>query len=80
MAVRYAPVDTARYWRKFFAKYQPRAGLVMEMEFWPAMLETAKRARQKLATRASFGALVWTSGNAGHRDSGQIRTDGSAVP
>ena len=44
MAVRYAPVDTARYWREFFAKYQPRAGLVMEMEFWPAMLETAKRA------------------------------------
>lgn len=43
LAVRYAPVDRARYWRRFFDTLQPRAGLVMEMEYWPVMTEVAAR-------------------------------------
>ncbi len=44
MAVRFAPVDIAAYWQRFFATYRPRVGLVMEMEFWPVMIDTASRA------------------------------------
>jgi 3-deoxy-D-manno-octulosonic-acid transferase len=44
LAVRYAPIDVARYWRAFFAGTTPRVGLVMEMEFWPAMIEAAANA------------------------------------
>lgn len=44
MAVRYMPVDRARYWRRFFAAVRPKVGLAMEMEFWPAMLEAARLA------------------------------------
>lgn len=44
MAVRYAPVDRRKYWRRFFSATTPRVGLVMEMEFWPAMLEAAAEA------------------------------------
>lgn len=43
LAVRYAPVDRMRYWSSFFSATRPRAGLVMEMEFWPAMIEAAAR-------------------------------------
>ena len=42
LAVRYAPVDRMPYWRAFFARYRPKVALVMEMEFWPAMIETAR--------------------------------------
>lgn len=44
MAVRYAPVDLAAFWDSFFETYNPRVGLVMEMEFWPAMIEAARKA------------------------------------
>ena len=44
VAVRYAPIDRGVYWARFFAAYRPKAGLVMEMEFWPAMLEAARSA------------------------------------
>lgn len=48
MAVRYAPIDRAPYWAAFFATCRPKAGLVMEMEFWPAMLEAARTANVPL--------------------------------
>lgn len=41
LAVRYAPVDVRSYWRRFIHGTRPRVGLVMEMEFWPNMIETA---------------------------------------
>lgn len=44
MAIRYAPVDLPSYWDTFFAGTRPSIGLVMEMEFWPAMIEAAGRA------------------------------------
>lgn len=44
MAVRYAPVDLASFWNSFFQRYLPRVGLVMEMEFWPAMIEASRHA------------------------------------
>ncbi len=42
MAVRTAPIDRVRFWRDFLALYRPRVGLVMEMEFWPGMIEAAR--------------------------------------
>lgn len=48
LAVRYAPVDLTQYWRRFLAGTRPRVGLVMEMEFWPAMIEAAAEARVPL--------------------------------
>ena len=44
LAVRYAPVDLPGFWRRFFTLYRPKAGLVMEVEFWPVMIEEARRA------------------------------------
>ena len=41
LAVRYAPIDRQRYWARFFAATGPKVGLVMEMEFWPGMIEAA---------------------------------------
>lgn len=41
LAVRYAPVDRRAWWDRFFDRVRPKVGLVMEMEFWPAMLEAA---------------------------------------
>ncbi len=41
VAVRYAPVDLPEFWVKFFAGTKPSVGLVMEMEFWPGMIEAA---------------------------------------
>ena len=43
LAVRYAPVDLASFWNSFFRSHRPQVGLVMEMEFWPAMIEVARR-------------------------------------
>ncbi|MGR3512913.1 MAG: 3-deoxy-D-manno-octulosonic acid transferase [Paracoccaceae bacterium] len=43
-AIRYMPLDRPRYWRRFFALHRPKAGLVMEVEFWPVMIEEARRA------------------------------------
>ena len=48
LAIRYAPVDVPGYWDAFFAGTKPRIGLVMEMEFWPAMIEAAARADVRL--------------------------------
>ena len=44
VAIRYAPIDRPFYWRRFFERYRPKAGLVMEVEFWPVMIEEARRA------------------------------------
>ncbi len=44
LAVRYAPIDRPGYWRAFLEATRPRAALVMEMEFWPWMIEAAARA------------------------------------
>ena len=44
LVVRYAPIDLPGYWDAFFAGTKPAIGLVMEMEFWPAMMEAATRA------------------------------------
>ncbi len=44
LAVRYAPVDLPGYWRRFFRGVAPSVGLVMEMEFWPWMIEAAREA------------------------------------
>ena len=41
LTVSYAPVDRPDYWRAFFKRTAPRVGLVMEMGFWPAMIEAA---------------------------------------
>lgn len=43
-AARYMPIDRPKYWRRFFARHAPKAGLVMEVEFWPVMIEEAWRA------------------------------------
>ena len=43
-AVRFAPVDRPGYWRRFFALYAPKAALIMEVEFWPQMIEAARGA------------------------------------
>lgn len=44
MAIRYAPVDLPGYWQRFFKSHTPCAGIVMEMEFWPNMIEAAREA------------------------------------
>ena len=44
VALRMAPIDRLPYWRAFLARYRPKAALVMEMEFWPAMIEAARAA------------------------------------
>ncbi len=49
MAVRYAPIDRPAYWRRFFGTYEPKVGLVVEMEFWPWMIEAARKAGVPLA-------------------------------
>lgn len=49
LAVRYVPVDLPAFWRRFFEGVQPKVGLVMEMEFWPAMMEAARDAGVVLA-------------------------------
>lgn len=43
-AIRTMPIDRPKYWRRFFALYRPKAALVMEVEFWPVMIEEARRA------------------------------------
>lgn len=49
MAARYAPVDLRSYWQRFFEQSTPRVGLVMEMEFWPGMIEAARMAGVSLS-------------------------------
>ena len=49
LAPRYLPIDRPDYWRRFFASHAPRAGLVVEMEFWPWMIEAAREAGVPLA-------------------------------
>lgn len=44
VTVRYMPIDRPKYWRRFHAAHAPKVGLVMEVEFWPVMLEEARRA------------------------------------
>ena len=41
VAVRFAPIDLPKAWGHFLLGTQPKVGLVMEMEFWPGMIEAA---------------------------------------
>lgn len=43
LAIRYAPIDRQDYWKSFFRSANPKIGLVMELEFWPGMIEAAAR-------------------------------------
>ncbi len=61
MYVRYAPIDRPGYWRKFFAAHEPKVGLVVEMEFWPWMIEAARKAGVPLALiNSQVPASTWT--------------------
>ncbi len=44
VAIRYMPIDRPLYWRRFFDRHTPKAGLIMEVEFWPVMFEEARKA------------------------------------
>lgn len=44
LVVRNMPVDLPAFWDRFFTVTCPKVGLIMEMEFWPAMMEAARRA------------------------------------
>ncbi len=60
MTVRYAPIDRPGYWRRFLASCEPRIGLVVEVEFWPWMIETAREAGVRLAlVNAQVPARTW---------------------
>ncbi|MDE0520832.1 MAG: 3-deoxy-D-manno-octulosonic acid transferase [Boseongicola sp.] len=60
LAVRFLPIDRPDYWQRFFASYAPRVGLVVEMEFWPWMIEAAREARVPLAlVNAQIPAGSW---------------------
>ena len=61
MAVRYAPIDRPGYWRRFLANCNPKLGLVVEMEFWPWMIETAREAGVPLAlVNSQVPASTWS--------------------
>ena len=45
MAVRFAPIGLPKFWQKFLRRTNPKVALVMEVEFAPAMIEAAARAR-----------------------------------
>ena len=60
LAVRFLPVDRPDYWQRFFASYAPRVGLVVEMEFWPWMIEAAREEGVPLAlVNAQIPAGSW---------------------
>ena len=60
LAVRFLPIDRPDYWQRFFASYAPRVGLVVEMEFWPWMIEAAREAGVPLAlVNAQIPAGSW---------------------
>jgi 3-deoxy-D-manno-octulosonic-acid transferase len=44
MAAVWVPFETSWAYRGFFRAFQPKAGLVMEIEIWPRMIFAAKRA------------------------------------
>ena len=61
MAVRYAPIDRPVYWQRFFGTYEPKVGLVVEMEFWPWMIEAARKAGVPLALiNSQVPASTWS--------------------
>lgn len=39
----YMPIDRPAYWQRFFERCSPKAGLIMEVEFWPVMFEEARK-------------------------------------
>lgn len=45
VAHQYIPYDFPRALRRFFSKIQPRAGIIMETELWPNLIEQASRAK-----------------------------------
>ncbi len=60
LAVRFLPIDRPDYWRRFFASHAPRVGLVVEMEFWPWMIEAARDAGVPLVlVNAQIRAGSW---------------------
>lgn len=48
MAVVWVPFETSWAYARFFKAFQPKLGLVMEIEIWPRMVFAAKRARVPL--------------------------------
>lgn len=72
LAVRYAPIDRQGYWARFFASTRPKVGLVMEMEFWPGMIEAAAQVRVPLCLAnsqvpsKSFPRALWLARLFGH--------------
>lgn len=44
----WVPIETAWAWRGFFRAFQPKFGLVMEIEIWPRMVFAAQAARVPL--------------------------------
>ncbi|MYA90125.1 MAG: 3-deoxy-D-manno-octulosonic acid transferase [Boseongicola sp. SB0662_bin_57] len=60
LAARFLPIDRPDYWQRFFASHAPRVGLVVEMEFWPWMIEAAREAGVPLAlVNAQIPAGSW---------------------
>ena len=60
LAARFSPVDRPDYWQRFFASCAPRIGLVVEMEFWPWMIEAARDAGVPLVlVNAQIPAGSW---------------------
>lgn len=44
----YVPFDYGLAYRRFFRAFQPKIGLVMEVEFWPGMIMASRKARVPL--------------------------------
>ena len=60
LAARFSPIDRPDYWQTFFASCAPRIGLVVEMEFWPWMIEAARDAGVPLVlVNAQIPAGSW---------------------
>lgn len=60
LAARFSPIDRPDYWQRFFASCAPRIGLVVEMEFWPWMIEAAHEAGVPLVlVNAQIPAGSW---------------------
>ncbi len=43
VATRTMPIDRPIYWQRFLDRHKPKAALVMEVEFWPNMIEEARK-------------------------------------
>ncbi len=60
LAARFLPIDRPDYWQRFLSSYAPSVGLVVEMEFWPWMIEAAREAGVPLVlVNAQIPAGSW---------------------